>query len=196
MKNEFNYLAIFTTVLMMLFVSCKKDKEAHINVTVVNSSTHNIKVEENDDNLQLTVEVLSDTTNNLAGTWPNIDFLTVYIDRNANGVIDEDLDWGIGTSAFNTICTFFIKDSISTSTCGEIRSDASLSSSLAASTLSADEHIIWDISIPKAELDDSKPLNMVIKAFAEGEGYTTFPEANIFNNSATLSFGEVLSIDW
>jgi hypothetical protein len=37
---------------------------------------------------------------------------------------------------------------------------------------------------------------MVIKTFDAGEGYTTFPEENIHKNSATISFSDVLSLDW
>jgi len=191
-----NYSVIgFAIFLVMLLVSCK-DKEPHINATLVTSPTHQIKVEENDDNLQFTIEVLLDTTNNLTGDFPDIDLINIYFDKNADGIIDEDSDWGLGILEYNKICTFYMKDSLAVSGCGVFESDATLTSNFMASSLSTEEHIIWDISIPKNDLDDSKPLNMVVKTFAAGEGYTTFPRDNIYPNSAVVSFDHVLSLDW
>jgi len=194
MKIKYLILGLCISILMV-FVSCK-DKEPHINTTALNTVSHNIKVVESDDNLELTIEVLSDKIDNLTGDFPNIDLINIYIDKNANGVIDSDLDWGIGVLEYNTICTFFIKDSVAVSGCGLFDSEATLTSDFVSSSLSSDNHVIWDISIPKKDLDDSKPLNMVVKTFAASEGYTTFPTRNSQPNTAILSFNEVLSIDW
>ncbi len=194
---KINHLSLtFVFVLLTLLTSCKDDDEPQISTTLVNSQTHHIKVVETNDNLELTIEILSDTTNNLIGNFPDIDLITIAIDKNANGIIDEDFDWGIGILDFNEICTYYLIDSMTISGCGILESEASLNSNFISSSLSPDNHIVWNISIPKEELDDSKPLNMVIKTLAAGEGYTTFPEDNIYNNSATISFSAVLSLDW
>ena len=195
MKNQLNYLVFMLLTSMTLLMSCKDD-EPHINLTILDSPTHDIKVEENSDDLQFTIEVFSDNSNDLEGTYPNVDLVSFFIDQNANGIIDEDVDWGIGVLEYNKICTFYIKDSTALSGCGVFESDARLTSDFASSSLDAEEHIIWDISIPKKDLDNSKPLNIVVKTFATGDGYTTFPRENIHSNTGKVSFDKVLSIDW
>lgn len=85
---------------------------------------------------------------------------------------------------------------MATTGCGVFESDADLNSGFISSSLSPDNHIVWNISIPKEDLDNSKPLNLVVKVFAADEGYTTFPQDNIYQNSLTLSFDNVLSVDW
>ena len=167
-----------------------------IRTTLINNQTHHITVAETGNNLELTIEILSDTTNNLMGTFPNVDFIRILIDKNANGIIDEDFDWGISILDFNEICTFYLIDSMTVSGCGILESDADLNSAFSSTSLSPDNHIVWNISIPKEDLDNSKPLNMVIKTFAANEGYTTFPKDNIYQNSSTISFDNVLSVDW
>ncbi len=194
---KFNHLLLgFILTLLALLTSCKDNNEPHISTTLVNDQTHNITVIETNDNLELTIEVLSDTTNNLMGNFPNIDLIKIWIDKNANGIIDEDFDWGIGILDFNEICTFYLIDSITISGCGIFDSDADLNSTFTSSSLSPNNHIVWNISIPKKDLDNSKPLNMVIKTFAANEGYTTFPKNNIYQNSSIISFDNVLSVDW
>lgn len=181
---------------MALFTSCKDDDETQITTTLINDLTHNIKVVETGNNLELTIEVLSDTINNLMGNFPNTDLINILIDKNTNGIIDEDFDWGIGILSFNEICTFYLIDSTTVSGCGLLELGVGLNSSFISSSLSPDNHIVWNISIPKEELDNSKPLNMVIKTFESGEGYTTFPKDNIYQNSPTISFDKVLSVNW
>ena len=192
-----NYSVIgFTLLLIMILLMSCKDDEPHIDTTVVTSLTHHIQVTEDDNNLQIRIEVLDDLTDDRMGDFPNIDLISIYIDQNANGVIDRDVDWGVGILDFNTICTFYAIDSMSISGCGVYDSDATLSSDFVETSLSSTEHIVWDITIPKDELDDSKPLNLVVKTFASGEGYTTFPRNNIYSETALLSFDKVLSVDW
>lgn len=192
---KINYSVIgFTLLIMILLMSCKDD-DPHIDTTVVTSLSHHIQVTEDDNNLQIKIEVLQDTTDDRMGDFPNADFISIYIDRNANGIIDDGIDWGLGILSFDEICTFLMIDSMAVSGCGLFESDATLSSDFAASSLSSDSHIIWNISIPKDDLQDDV-LKMVVKTFSNGVGYQTFPRENINQNTATVSFDKVLTVNW
>ena len=191
------------TIILLLacFWSC--DGEVQSDNYLVHNSDHVITVEDFGTTISVVIENISDLSNDISGPWPDVDFASITVDVNQNGLVDSYIDVSYGSTggSSTTICTqYLITENLSTS-CGGFNSNASFFIAFADSDNSTQEHPIWTYTIPKTEifLDenqdgviDDNSVHFVIKIYKSGAGYTTYPKSNQYTDSGWYSFNEVL----
>jgi hypothetical protein len=165
----------------------------HAGQIVTKNSRHFIEAIPQGEQVRFVLEAVGDTSNNLAGSYPKVDFVSIRVDVNKNGRVDEGVDLAYGTAggSKDKICTQYLITETSSSGCGKHNSQAKLKVSFKSTSQAAKPHPVWEFTIPKSELSkDGKLAHMMFKFHEAGHGYTRYPESG----RANVSFSQVLSI--
>ncbi len=190
-----NYFLFFS--LLFLFWACDNndDNELRPLATLVDNETVFISVSSSEDVINFRIEALTDTSNQIFGTFPSVDFCTVIFDINANAEIDNNLDFGYSsqTSSYE-ICDFYLIDSTTISSCGALTNEASFEAEFASSERNSLEHVIWNLQIPRAAFNNQQSINFRIKTYEAGL-YRNYPEGRIPENSGSFSFEDTYRIE-
>jgi hypothetical protein len=170
------------------------DKTELSDMKLVDNANHVVTIRDSGDSIIIVMEALQDRTNNLGGTFPNVDFTKLEVDINHNGQLDSGVDvfYGIESGTASTICTGELLSENSSTGCSHQASGASLAAVFSSSENEAQDHPIWTYTIPKDEIFTDSSLTFVAKFYDSGIGYTGYPLSNSDANSGLVSFGEVL----
>jgi hypothetical protein len=165
----------------------------HAGQIVTKNSRHFIEAIPQGDQVRFVLEAVGDTSNNLDGSYPKVDFASIRVDVNKNGKVDERVDLSYGTEggSRDKICTQYLITESSSTGCAGHNSQARLKVDFKSTSHGAKPHPVWEFTIPKKELSqDGKLAHMIFKFHEAGRGYTRYPESGRTN----VSFSEVLSI--
>lgn len=191
MKNLISLVVLFA----FIFCSCGKDED-YTTATMLDLREANIYVSESKDHINIRVESLRDSIDNRTEAYPSTDFCTIGFDLNNNGEADRDIDFGYSSPTSNyDICSFYFRDSITISPCGEFSSQASFDHDFASSDIQSTPHPIWNLSIPKKDFDGMRSIHFVVKIYEPGL-YQTYPESRTGNNSARIDFARTFLVEW
>ncbi len=152
------------------------------------------------DNAVIVLESISDTTNNLSGKFPAVDFSGIRVDVNQNGRVDERVDvaYGIVGGSADRICTQYLLTENSSTGCGGFRSNATVKSEFKNTAHGPAPHPVWTYTIPKDEISQNGSFaHLTFKIYEAGRGYTQMPKptrTNLsFSKVTTLNFNRVVT---
>jgi len=160
---------------------------------LVRNSDHLAALRPSGDRVILTLEALSDTTDNLGGNFPKTDFVSIRVDVNQNGKIDPNLDvaYGIQGGTRDKLCTQYMLSATSYAGCGGFRSAASLQAAFKKTANSSRPHPVWEFSIPSREIGlDGNYAHLTLSFHQAGKGYTHYPNAA----GVSTSFAKVYKV--
>lgn len=190
---------VFGAVLGLL-VAVSPSVARSAGVPLAKTDRHVVTAEIVDDNAILVLEAIGDTTNNLAGSFPNKDFSGIRVDVNQNGRVDEKVDvaYGLGGASYGQICAQYLLTETSSTGCGGFPSQATVEVEFKATSFGTQPHPVWTYTIPKDELTKNDSFaHLTFKIYEAGRGYTQLPKptrANLsFSKVTTLNFGRVLT---
>ncbi|MGI9174107.1 MAG: hypothetical protein ACR2GR_02150, partial [Rhodothermales bacterium] len=159
---------------------------------LVRNEQHLVSVSYAEASVTITLEALGDGTDNLGGSFPRVDFVSLRIDRNRNGKVDSlvDVAYGVASGARDRLCTQYLFDETSSSGCEGFASAATLEADFRATRAGSSPHPVWRFTIPKAELTTGGSLADVALRFHEaGPGYTRYPASR-----SNASFAKVFTV--
>ena len=168
-------------------------------VTLAKSDRMVVTAEIVGDDAVIVMESIADTTNNLAGKFPAVDFSGIRVDVNQNGRVDEKVDiaYGISGGSKDKICTQYLLTETSSTGCGGFRSKATLKAEFKNTKYAANAHPVWTYTIPKKELTNNGSFaHLTFKIYEAGRGYTQLPRptrtTQSFSKVTTLNFSRVV----
>jgi hypothetical protein len=115
------------------------DKSYHISKDIMGKFT------------EFSFEFISDYENNLEGEYPNLDFVTIWVDVNANSKLDSKIDRYYG-QAKNNACVGFLLTSSSSQPCGSFDSEAKVFHYFIKTEVNPMPHPVIKFLIPTSEL--------------------------------------------
>ena len=137
------------------------------------------------DKTTFVLEAVGDTSDNLRGQFPALDFASIRVDVNQNGIIDAertDVGYGRRNGTYTSICTQYLLTEGSSTGCGGFSSGASLAVGFKATAISAKPHPVWEYTIPNRELArGGSTAHMVFRFHESGRGYTRYPASSRAN---------------
>ena len=172
------------TAILLAFVFTAPGYGAS-DVIVIDNARHVVTAKDNGDSMTFILEAIGDSTNNLKGTFPALDFASIKVDTNKNGRVDEDVDisYGISSGSYDRICTQLLISETSSKGCGSFKSRASMKVGFIATKNHPTPHPVWEFFIPKKEISQKlDSAHMVFRFHEAGRGYTRYPatkQANI-----------------
>lgn len=152
---------------------------------LLHTERHAVTAQYEGDQVTFVMEALQDTSDDLSGSFPRLDFAGVRVDVDQNGRVDRgtDLHVGVAGGTRDRVCTQYYESSNSYSGCGEATSTAGLSVSFEATALASQPHPVWRFQMPARELTQRGKVAHVAFQFHEaGRGYTHFPEGGRSNH--------------
>ncbi|MEM9548945.1 MAG: hypothetical protein AAGA77_23365 [Bacteroidota bacterium] len=190
-----NVVIHFTILLMLLFTSCQEDETLQES-TLVQSENTFIRVTESENHILIRVESLSDFTDNRNGDVNQTDYCNISFDINNNGTIDSDIDFGYESPTKHyDICSYYFLENDAITHCGGHATEAIFSESFTTSAASSEPHMIWELSIPKEELNNTRTLAFTVKTIDKGE-FNTHPPISKKSNPVLFTFKETLKFEW
>ena len=160
---------------------------------LVRNSDHLAALRPSGDRVILTLEALSDTTDNLGGNFPKTDFVSIRVDVNQNGKIDPNIDvaYGIQGGTRDKLCTQYMLSATSYTGCGGFRSGATLKAAFKNTPNSSRPHPVWEFSIPTREIgSDGNYAHLTLSFHQANKGYTHYPTAA----GVSTSFAKVYKV--
>jgi hypothetical protein len=132
-----------------------------------------------------TFEVLSDTTDDRGSG----DFFSMDVDVDQNGAVTANVDvaFGIVGGTGTDLCTQYFLGVGTYTGCSGFASAATLTSSFATSSALATPHIIWELTVPKAELSSNTQAHIVVDLYEAGSGSSTYPAFGTINGGPTIT---------
>ena len=157
---------------------------------LVSNDRHLVSVGYTEEAVTITLEALGDGTNNLGGPFPNVDFVTLRIDRNRNGKVDERLDvaYGIASGARDRLCAQYLLSENASTSCTGFPSEATLEVDFRATRAGSSPHPVWRFTLPKQELttDGGSLADIALRFHEAGNGYTRYPASRLNNSFAKV----------
>ncbi len=160
---------------------------------LVRTDDHIVAVRNSATRIQFILEAISDTTNDLNGTWPNVDFVSIGSDVDQNGTVTRNVDvaYGISGGSADKICTQHLLTESSSTGCNGFSSQATLSARFVSTAKQPTPHPVWVFTIPKSELGpDGKSAHLYFRFHNAGKGYTRFPTPR-----DTKKFSSAIALD-
>ena len=160
---------------------------------LVHDSDHLATLRPSGDRVILTLEALTDTTDNLGGNFPKTDFVSIRVDVNQNGRIDPNIDvaYGIQGGTRDKLCAQYMLSATSYTGCGGFRSGATLQAGFKKTANSSSPHPVWEFSIPTREIgSDGNYAHLTLSFHQAGKGYTHYPTAA----GVSTSFAKVYKV--
>lgn len=139
------------------------------------------------------LEAIGDTTDNLQGTYPNLDFASLRVDVDQNLAVSEKVDrsYGAVSGSSDQICSQFLLTASTSTGCGAAPSGAGLSTRFSGTPTSSTPHPSWSFTIPNGELSSGGVAHLVFRFHEAGVGYTVYPEPT----DASQPFSQVAALN-
>ncbi|MCC6723152.1 MAG: hypothetical protein IT258_01490 [Saprospiraceae bacterium] len=181
---HFNLLLLGLLALTLNF-SCKKD-DANPAKEFFSDNGHVFTYKLDGDDIVFNLDVLSDRTLGLLGTYPDIDIYRLYVDVDNNGVVDKDIDLMFSLGESGT-CMVTLVDEFSTSACSYPET-VNGTRSFGKTGNSSTPHTSFKVSIPKTMLSKSTKANVVVHLFDSATSWSYFPSGeSLFDKTFELS---------
>ena len=152
------------------------------------------------DNAVIVIESIADTTNNLGGNFPAVDFSNIRVDVNQNGRVDSNVDvaFGLSRGAPDKICAQYLLTETTSTSCSGLPTTATVTSEFKATKFNESAHPVWTYTLPKEEISKNGAFaHLTFKIYEAGRGYTQLPtpsrSTQSFSKVTTLHFGRILS---
>ena len=161
---------------------------------ILRSNDHVISVRPAGDRVTFVLEAMTDTSNDMAGTYPQLDFAGIRVDVNQNGKVDKQIDtaYGISSGTRDQLCLQYLLTETSSTGCSGFPSKASLKVAFRATPAGSKPHPVWLYTIPKTELGPGNDLSHLTFTFHQaGKGYTRYP----LTTASMHSFADALVFD-
>lgn len=189
-----NKIYLLSLLAIALFLNACSDDTPNLEQSFVSNADVDIQVSEFRKEIQITVEVLEDTTDGILDD-PG-DNCTIAIDLNHNSQKDDSVDIGFGSmNSVYDICAFHFLDNDALTPCGGYESEATFTGVLEASDKNETPHIIWTFTIPKSELGDEDKLTFAVKTFSNGD-FNTYPKNALSNHPVVFEFNDFFVFEW
>ena len=162
------YLSIFISLLLSQFLQSQSKTE------LVRNKLHVISYECKDEVVEFTFDLIGDTTNNLDGIWPKLDFYRIWVDYNSNKELETSYDRvfsPIRIEGDYAVCKSLALEQGRVTQCIS-ETNATCEKMFGTSKNSSKKHVIFRMSIPKKELSDSGTFNVYFEIF-DGVGFET-----------------------
>ena len=158
---------------------------------IIDNDRHVITARYQGDQAIFVLEAVGDTSNNLNGSFPRLDFASLWIDVNQNGRADRGVDLSLGTTGNNVFCDQFFQTDTSYTGCGAARTGGQVQVSFEATERGRRSHPVWTFTIPKAKLAQAgaSVAHLVFQFHESGRGYTRYPEGR-----SGVPFSKVLHV--
>lgn len=168
--------------LLFLVSSCSKDNLV-LEETLYNTDKGLVDISEDDNNVNIRIESLL-----------NSPFAIVAFDHNNNSQIDSLVDFAYGflNDQYDFCGTYLIRPN-AMSGCGALSTNGTFLAQQTTTEFDSTEHYVFDLSIPKNELDDSGELRFMVKVY--GSEYNNFPE-NPLPDPLEFSFKNTFTVFW
>jgi len=191
---KFSLLPI-ALLLLFFFTSCQDNEVLDESVLVQNDITF-IKGIETEDFITIRVESLGDTSDDRGGEVNANDYCNISFDINSNNNIDSEIDFGYESPTVNyDICSYYFLDGKSITHCGGHPTTATFYETFASSDVESTPHMIWELKIPKEELDFKRKLTFTVKTIDKGL-FRTHPPISKNDNPISFTFDETLTFNW
>ncbi len=192
-KSTMKKLCLFLSLISLLALTACSDDNPNVETTLLDDTDVNIHIAEFKNDIVITIEMLEDITNDLFDE--NIpDFCVFYIDANNNNQIDANIDFGYASSSTGgfEICSFIMLENFANTPCGDLESEATLDNGFRTSSLNEAAHVIWTLTIPKDELDESNQLNFTLRTVSDGVS-EYYPKNSTYDS---VSFANTFTFEW
>lgn len=186
-----------TWLLMLVFAMttvCTAQVAPREFKTLVWNNSHVVSYEKRGTRLTITMEMIADfEEDRTSQKWAERDFTSVRIDLNNNGSLDKDLDIAFGqTTGTDRLCTQYLREEWTSSTCGRLASRTSLKISFDQSPFHNTAHPIFEYSIPISELTrHSDTVGFLFKFHSGRKGFVFYPAGASLKNT----FTETITLD-
>lgn len=162
----------------------------HKRDVLVDNNKHYVYVDGDGKVLTITMEAVSDFTNNLVGKFPQVDFASFDLDFNNNGTLDTLIDVSFGSYTKNHIsylCAQKLHTATSSTPCGAFKSKGSYNEAFITTKKQSRFHPVYTYKIPYEELSEKQILaSFRFEIYSAGRGYTRYPNQRGESFSANL----------
>lgn len=173
---------VFTTV------SCDKDAITPDPVKFYTDSDYAFYFEEQDDKIEFFIDAISDESDDLAGDFPDSDLYRIYVDYNANGVIDSGTDIVFSPFTDGSICVAPLLTATSTSGCA-FYDEVTSENAFTKTENSKEEHINFRVTLPKEMLSNGSAIKVIIGVHNAETGWQRFPEdSELFSTAFDIAW--------
>ena len=137
----------------------------------------------------LTIEAINDFENNINGKWPNIDFATVFVDRNRNGKVDKNVDVKFGVGG-GIICAQYMYTAATSAACNSFRTNANVKFGFMATRNQSKAHPSWTFYLPAKDLttNNGKSAQIAIRIHTKEKGYVVINGNSFVENGNFTGF--------
>lgn len=185
----------FAFLLIIFLTSCQDNEVLDETVLLQNTETF-IQGIESENFITIRVESLADTSDDRGGEINTNDYCNISFDINSNNQIDADIDFGYESPTSNyDICSYYFLEADAITHCGGHPTTATFTESFAASSEKSIPHMIWELTIPKEELDYTRKLSFTVKTIDKGV-FRTHPPISRNENPILFTFKETLTFNW
>lgn len=188
--KKVNLSLSLTSIILFSFLiltSCSKESTSE-RMTVFEGRDHIITYDYDDSHINIFVDSFKDTTDATDGTWPDIDIMSIYFDKNNNGILDPGIDFLLGSTENSQICYATLISDVSTSGCSFFDNLTGDTMFGPTENLSQD-HVHFNLSIPKSFFSDESKVNFYVRLIDSNTGQDYLP-------SSPPSFASTFEITW
>ena len=159
---------------------------------LVETDRHVVTARYEGDHVTFALEAIGDTSDNISGSFPRIDFTNVWVDVNQNGRVDDGVDISLGTTGNRAFCDQFFTSETSYTGCGAARTGGRVQVAFESTERGGRAHPVWRFTVPRSKLaqGNAPVAHMVFQFHEAGRGYVRFPE----KGRANVPFSKVLHV--
>ena len=188
MKNLSFPLTSLFCCLLFLF-SCQKECVITEPVVFYQDEEVVLQFECEKDDIIFFIDVIGDTTDGRTGAFPDADFFRLYVDFNANQMIDEDIDLLMGKQEDGTVCVASLIDATRTKPCN-FYGDTSVETSFATTDNEPDLlHMSYRLRVPKDRVAEDNTARVIVNVYDASRGWRNFPlDQELFSKAFEISW--------
>lgn len=175
-------------LLTLAIFSCKKEDDTGPLTDFFIDSDVVLQYQCKGNDIEFTLDILSDTSNDFDGEWPDKDIYRIYVDYNSNDQIDEGVDVVFSLMNDNDICTVGLISQTSTTPC-DFYDDVTGDQFFGVTEHSKDQHVSYRLRVPKSRLSNTTSTKLYLEIFDAMDGWKAIPEDDpLFENSVEISW--------
>jgi len=188
-KHSFSIL--LSTVLFFCFLisSCSKEEEDIPKTVVFENQTINISFDTDGPNINFYIDAIDDFTNDLDGTWPDLDVYRIYFDKNNNGILDEEIDFLLSPT-LQGLCYSTLISQNSNSPCSFI-DGVSGTENFGTTESQSNDHVYYQLMVPKNLFSDDSKVNFAVHVYDSETGWSYYPVTR-----DPILFEETFEVSW
>lgn len=162
---------------------------------VISNRDHYVSYEVRGEEIIITMEALTDFTDERIGKGERVDNMNFYIDVDQNGKIDEKVDVAYAARRDGKgLCPYFLIDETKSHICGSLRSNARVEALFEPSTREKRAHPIFKYIIPRTEVLGARSSVHIVFRFEHSTRRPPVHYPKQKQSGAGWSFDETLKL--